>query len=592
MARQTPDDQHGLTAGQPLVGRATAFLRRGLVQRFTRTGRYRQYFEHAVMNLSIGVCLFDHRDRLLLVNQRFYDIYGRHDRPLRHGQPLRELVELHHAAGNYPGRSADEVWRERKAFIDQRKPGTFLQELSDSRQIAIQHQPLSDGGWLATYEDVTERRQADKHIRFMAQHDALTRLPNRLLFGDALHEALAAATPAQPCALLCLDLDGFKKVNDTHGHGAGDAVLRQVAQRLGDTLRAGDTAARLGGDEFVVLLPRTRLADAQAVAQRIEGLLAEPYDLGAAGQARIGASVGIAVGPEQAHLPDALLSLADKALYAAKRARRRATRRLYEALPPADPAAIGMRTLRAAATVATDLRAALDTGALRLQYQPICHCLTDLPVAFEAVMRWHDEARGIVDSAAFMPAAEESGLIGPVTAWHLRQACTAAANWSGGASVAVVLSPVALRQPDLAATVAAILIETGLGADRLVVEVATSHPACNLPQLQAVAAELRGLGVAVWLDDFGSGHASFADLPAFPGTTVKLGRRFLQDGPQCLPVLRGLVSLAQSCGLRVAAAGVDTPAQHDLLRRLGCDYGQGSLLGQPVDSPCAVLARG
>ena len=276
------------------LGRVVSAVRSDLYWRFAWPGRYRQRFEQAVTNMSHGICLYDANDRLQLVNEQFCRIYNQPMATLHIGMSFRDMLANSIAIGNYPGLTTDQVWHKRKTFIDQRQPGTFLQELGDGRLIAISHQPLPDGGWVATYEDITERRRAEMQIKFMAEHDALTQLPNRLLFGERLERELAGVKGGGSCCLICLDLDGFKPVNDRLGHAAGDMLLRQVADRLRMNVRVDDVPARLGGDEFAVLLPNTDTAEALAIATRIGAALRCEYDLGAYGPAAIGVSIGVA----------------------------------------------------------------------------------------------------------------------------------------------------------------------------------------------------------------------------------------------------------------------------------------------------------
>jgi diguanylate cyclase (GGDEF)-like protein len=570
-------------------------LRYDLSWRFARPGSFRRRFEQAVTNMSQGVCLYDAQDRLQLVNEQFCRIYRQPITTLHVGMRFRDILAGSIATGNYPGRTTDEVWRVRKAFIDRRQPGTFLQELGDGRLIAISHQPLLDGGWVATYEDITERRQAEMQITFMAHHDSLTKLPNRLLFGQRLEKALAAALEGGSCALICLDLDGFKQVNDVLGHAAGDLLLCRVAERLQSGLRGDDIAARLGGDEFAVLLPDTEAAEAMGVARRISTDLRREYDLGAFGPARIGASVGIACAPDHAGEADTLLSHADRALYAAKRAGL-AIPRLYDprlqatALHPGEPSAAatgpgtprdGFGALRAAASMVDDLRAAMRSGDLRIEYQPICDCITTEPVAYEALLRWTHPIRGIVPPSEFIPAAEESGFIVALGEWVLREACAEAARWDSGASVGVNLSPLNFSQPDLVATVSGILAETDFAPERLIIEITEGLLIDYSTAVQTGIQGLRALGVELWLDDFGSGYANFAALHALPFTSIKIDRSFLADGQHGTAILSAIVALGQACGLKIVAEGVETAEQHDLLRSLGCDRVQGYLFGRP-----------
>jgi diguanylate cyclase (GGDEF)-like protein len=297
-----------------------AAIRYDVSWRFAAPGAFRQRFEHAIATMPHGICMYDAQDRLQLVNEQFCKIYNLPMMRLRTGISLYEVIADSCAIGNYPGRSVDDIYVARKAFIDKREKGTFLQHLGDGRLIAIVHQPLEDGSWVCTYEDITERRRAEAQIEFLAQHDALTQLPNRLLFSQRLLSALAQANSGDNCALLCLDLDGFKNVNDQLGHAAGDALLKEVAERLLKCVREDDTAARLGGDEFAILLPNTSADDAIKIAQRVTSALSGSHMLPGFGDACIGVSIGIACGPEHAATADELMLLADKALYAAKHA--------------------------------------------------------------------------------------------------------------------------------------------------------------------------------------------------------------------------------------------------------------------------------
>jgi len=578
------------------LGRALSAVRADLYWRFARPGSFRRRFEQAVTNMSHGICLYDAQDRLQLVNEQFCQIYSQPMSTLRVGMSFRDILANSIAVGNYPGRTTEEVWRKRKAFIDQRLPGTFLQEMGDGRLIAISHQPLLDGGWVATYEDITERRRAETQIKFMAQHDALTQLPNRLLFGERLEHELAAARQGSICALICLDLDGFKLVNDRLGHAAGDLLLRQVAERLQLGLRDNDIAARLGGDEFAVLLPKTGAAEALAVARRISTALRCEYDLGPSGPARIGVSLGVACAPDHADASDTLMSYADSALYVAKHASL-AIPRLYDARVPGSAiqqrAAVarncgpegsrdGLGALRTAASMVSDLRVALQSGRLHLEYQPVCECATTDVVIYEALLRWTDPIRGNVPPSEFIPAAEDSGFIVPLSEWVLREACTEAACWGGSAGISVNLSPLNFSQPDLVTTIASILVETGLPPERLVIEITEGLLLDQSPAVQGSIQGLRALGIELWLDDFGTGYANFATLRSTPFSSIKIDRSFLADGPNGSMILGAMITLGKVCGLTVVVEGVETREQLDLLRSLGCDRVQGYLLGGPV----------
>jgi diguanylate cyclase (GGDEF)-like protein len=387
-------------------------------------------------------------------------------------------------------------------------------------------------------------------------------------------------------------------VNDGLGHAAGDMLLRQVADRLQVGLRDDDIAARLGGDEFAVLLTETGITAAQTTAKRIGSALRREYDLGSFGPARVDVSIGIACAPDQADEADALLSYADKALYVAKQAGRSNPhvynarlpgsavpshapgRRPRESMTPRD----GLGALRAAGSLVTDLRSALQSEHLHLEYQAICDADTINPVAYEALLRWVDPIRGTVSPSDFISAAEDSGFIVTLSEWVLRRACAEAASWAGSASIGVNLSPLNFSQPDLVATIASILAETGLPANRLIIEITEGVLLDSSVAMQERIHELRTLGIEIWLDDFGTGYANFATLASSPFTSIKIDRSFLSDGIHGRTILGAMITLGQTCGLKVVAEGVETAEQLELLRSLGCDRVQGFLLGLPLQS--------
>jgi len=588
--------QHVDTAHRKL-SRLLSVVWYDLSWRFAPPGTFRQRFEQAIVNMPQGICLYDAQDRLQLVNEQFCRIYSQPMATLPMGMRFYDILANSCAVGNYPGRSVEDIYRERKAHIDRRQPDTFLQELGDGRLIAIYHQPLEDGGWVCTYEDITERRRAESRIEFLAQHDVLTELPNRLLFNERLDEALATAREDSPAALLCLDLDGFKEINDGFGHAAGDLLLKEVGRRLLVNLRKGDTAARLGGDEFAILLQSASASEAVATAHRVTIALDGKYELGQYGEANVGVSIGIACAPAQANESEALLSLADKALYAAKSAGL-GIPRLYddhlksETKTMSSPSplgkkrreASGLQALRQAANLANDLRVAMHAGHLHLNYQPIYDTSTRRLIACEALLRWNDPARGNVPPLEFIPVAEDAGLIGPLTEWVLLHACREAAAWPDSVQLSVNLSPLNLSQPSLVPTVARILGDTGLAPQRLVLELTEGLLLERSTTVQDALFGLKDLGVELWIDDFGAGHANLGYLQRLSCNVVKIDRSFLDQHDKRRELLGGMISLAQSCGLRVLAEGVETIEHDALLKELGCDLLQGYLLARPMSA--------
>jgi diguanylate cyclase (GGDEF)-like protein len=564
--------------------------------RFAPPGTFRQRFEQAIATMPQGICLYDAQDRLQLVNEQFCRIYHQQMSTLRMGMRFYDILADSCARGNYPGRTVDDLYRERKAQIDRRRPDTFLQELGDGRLIAIYHQPLEDGGWVCTYEDITERRRSESRIKFLAQHDVLTELPNRLLFNERLNEALATAREDSPRALLCLDLDGFKDVNDRFGHAAGDLLLKEVGRRILTDLRKGDTAARLGGDEFAVLLLDVSAAEAVATAQRITMTLSGNYLLDGFGEASVGVSIGIACTPAHANEPEAILSLADKALYAAKSAGLGVPRLFdhylthqtdQESLLPLPSRkrrqeSSGMQMLRDAANLANDLRVAMHAGHLNLNYQPIYETATRRLVACEALLRWNDPVRGPVSPIDFIPAAEDSGFIGPLTEWVLSRACQEATTWPDPVQVSVNLSPLSLEQPTLVTTIARILDHTGLPPRRLVLELTEGLRLEGSDSVRVTLLGLKALGVELWIDDFGSGNANLSYLQQLSCRVIKIDRSFLQQHDKRRELIGGMISLVQACGLRAAVEGVETTEHDELLQELGCDLSQGFLLARPM----------
>ena len=421
-------------------------------------------------------------------------------------------------------------------------------------------------------------RGALEHVAFLASHDPLTGLPNRVLFQDRLERVLAGRRAGDgPAAVLCLDLDRFKDVNDTLGHAAGDLLLRRVTQRLESCIRRSDTLARLGGDEFAILRPgEVRLDATEALARRIVALLAEPVDLDGQ-EVLVGASVGIALA--DGGDPGQLLQNADLALYRAK-AEGRGTFRFFE-----EEMNLRLRERRA---LEHDLRRGLADRQFHLHYQPQVDLVGMRMVGVEALLRWSHPERGEVPPASFIPLAEETGLILPLGEWVLRTACARACAWPS-LRLAINLSPAQFRQPGLAELVARVLQETGFEPGRLELEITEGVLLNDTDATLATLAALRALGVRIAMDDFGTGYSSLAYLRRFPFDKIKIDRSFVAHlgAPDADAIVRTIISLGRTLGMRANAEGVETAEQAARLRAEGCEEVQGYHFGRPL--PPAVI---
>ena len=429
-------------------------------------------------------------------------------------------------------------------------------------------------------QDVTERHQAAAKIKFMAHHDGLTGLGNRTLFDLRLQHALGDAGPGRcQAAVLGLDLDQFKTVNDMLGHAVGDKLLVAVGKRLGTLVRNTDALARLGGDEFAVVLPLpdTGMQACAALAERIVRHLSEPFLID--DQAVIvGVSVGVALFPDHRDTPTELLRRADIAMYRAKEAGRGQFCVFESAMD---------EKLQKRRTLERDLREAIMTEALALHYQPLVCCASGRVQGYEALLRWDHPVHGPISPAVFVPLAEETNLILPLGQWVLEAACRAAAAWDNPVRVAVNLSPSQFRQPGLTTTVLSTLARIGLPPCRLEVEI-TEGVLIDDPALaMAMLRELLASGVRVWLDDFGTGYSSLSYLRQFPFDKIKIDKSFI-DGmtvdPQAAAIVQALVALAHTLNLSVTAEGVETVEQLHALQAQLCNQVQGYLVGRPSPS--------
>jgi diguanylate cyclase (GGDEF)-like protein/PAS domain S-box-containing protein len=424
--------------------------------------------------------------------------------------------------------------------------------------------------------DITERKVAAARIAHLAFHDALTGLPNRNVFTDHLAATVEkAAAGGEPVAVICVDLDGFKAVNDIYGHPAGDELLVGVAQRLRAVVQGGELLARLGGDEFALVQAGGAQPDgAGLLSERILAALAAPFAIGAH-QVRISGSIGVAMFPADATNPTDLIKNADMALYRGK-AEGRGLARFYEAAMD--------EALRRRRQLESDLRLAIDAGELALHYQPLADLESGRILGFEALLRWTHPSLGPVSPVTFIPLAEESGLIIALGEWVLREACREAAGWNPPLKLAVNISPVQFMQDDLVGRIEAILGETGLPASRLDLEVTEGLLIKDAESALFTLRRLKALGVQISMDDFGTGYSSLSYFRMFPFDKVKIDQSFVADmieNPQSRAIIRSVIGLGRGLGVPVVAEGVETAAQLQALRDEGCDQVQGFLIARP-----------
>jgi diguanylate cyclase (GGDEF)-like protein/PAS domain S-box-containing protein len=481
------------------------------------------------------------------------------------GAAERSLIE--HLSGRAPTFACEHRMR--------RKDGSWAWMMTRGKVVAR----AADGRalrFIGTQIDISARKAAEGQVAHMARHDGLTDLPNRALFYERLEIRLADMhLNGGACAVLCLDLDHFKAVNDSLGHLAGDALLRVVAHRLRFAVRAEDTVARLGGDEFAVLMTDAGdLCRVEALAERLADTVLAPVPFGEQ-RMEVGLSIGIALAPAHGTDSEALFKRADLALYRAK-AEGRSTHRVFE--PAMDKVAAERRNLE------RDLRRAIEGGELTLHYQPQVTTTTGELLGFEALVRWAHPKRGLIPPSAFIPLAEESGLILALGEWVLRAACREAARWERPLKVAVNLSPRQFQQADLPERVLAILTETGLSPKRLELEITETLIINDMARALSILRRLKAFGISIAMDDFGTGYSSLATLQAFPFDKIKIDRSFVshvEANSQAAVIVRAVLGLGRSLGMSVVAEGVETEEQMRFLATEACDEAQGYLIGRP-----------
>jgi diguanylate cyclase (GGDEF)-like protein len=550
---------------------------------YSRLREQKGCLDTALNNITQGLTMFDKSGKLVLCNRCYLDMYGLSPAVVKPGCTVRRLVEHRIEMGSLTSGEAEDYVGLRQAAILQDKPVSNIIELRNGRTFVVTRRPMPGGGWVATHEDITQRRHAEVKIAHMARHDALTGLPNRDLLRDKLEAALLRIRETGPLAVLYLDLDDFKGINDSLGHSVGDELLKAVADRLRECLRDTDTIARLGGDEFAIIQTGVEQpSGAENLAREIGEAIKMPFALGGH-QVLADVSLGIAFAPGDSCDAGKLLKHADMAMYVAK-GEGRATFRLFNS--EMDVRASARRTLE------TDLRRAIELGQFELYYQPIVDLESNEVCSCEALLRWHHPERGMISPDEFIPVAEEAGLIVPLGEWVLRTACAAAAAWPGDVIVAVNVSPVQFRDHALVRTIISALAASGIPAQRLAIEITETALMQNSKATFAALHQLRTFGVRVVMDDFGTGYSSLSYLRSFPFDKIKIDRSFINDVSEmddARTIVQAVTSLARNLNITTTAEGVETQAQLEKVRALGCTEMQGFLFSPPL--PAAQLAR-
>ena len=531
--------------------------------------------ETTLANMDQGLIMITAERTLGVVNQRALELLDLPADVVHEGAPLDDILRTQRTRGEFSGQDAAERDMLCPGMLPDRAY-TYERRRRNGTVLEIRSVPLPGGGLVQTHTDITLRTLAEERIRHAARHDVLTSLPNRVVLAERLAAALSGAHEAGTgVAVMVLDLDRFKRVNDTLGHAAGDELLRLAADRMRSVVRDSDTLARMGGDEFALVVPEIRDVDLViAIAERLRDTIREPYSL-AHSVASIGVSIGVACYPAHGSDAEQLLNHADLALYRAKATGRNACCVFNDGLDTHQHDELVLENA---------LPFALQAEQFALVYQPIWDIRVRQIVGAEALVRWHHPVNGLISPSRFIPLAERTGLIIELGRWVMETACREAVSWARPITVSVNVAPAQLRRPEFVDELRDLLVATGLAPSRLKLEVTETQLLDETAEMLARMTALRDLGVQLSLDDFGTGHSSLSTLRSFPFSDVKIDRGFTQGIVQD-PRSRGLIeSIFQVCrvlNLECVAEGVETQEQLMLLQVLGCTHAQGYLIGYP-----------
>ncbi len=535
-----------------------------------------QRFDAAISAMSHGLAMFDKDENLIISNDRYPEIYKLSTEQIKPGMNMREILELRIEKGIYFGSAVDETVEEMRLLTNTKstKPKTYV--LNDNRHIEIRNQPMDNGGWLSIHDDVTERYNSERKIKYLADYDTLTNLPNRTQIQDALKKAIQqAGEDGTEMALLYIDLDGFKEINDTLGHPVGDHVLNVIGTRLAEFQSDTIIAGRLSGDEFVMIVKEFNYQPyLERLADRICTTLAMPihaqHDV-----IVLSASIGISIGPPAVGDEDTLTQYSDLALYQAKTDGGKCYRFFEEKM---------YVRAKERQRLAADLRNAIRKNELIVHYQPQVDLRTGKINGYEALVRWQHDELGLISPFQFIGLAEETGQISEIGEWVLRTACEYACKWPNKEKISVNLSPIQFKRQDVSTMVKRVLWGTGLEPERLELEITENVLIQSTDSVIIVLRTLAEMGVSIALDDFGTGFSSLSYLTTFPFNKIKIDKTFIDNlgkDSEVTAIVAMIVGLGRNLDTVITAEGIEEFRQHELLRASGCDQGQGYLYGKP-----------